>query len=438
MSKDNRNEKTRITGADNPSLHGEDSPQEGEGFRGGSKGASGGGENGDPIHASTAILYRNRASNLIYRFEREQGLMFEESLSEFRDWIENVVFVGLRSASKRQMRAALCFYFRETLGSDMAIRDVGVRKGSDGSGSGGSASKERVDPSRLMGIPERGSRRAAVEAAAEIDPDDEGDSSSNKKKRLPNRTSSGRVKSIPRDHYYKLVNALAGRNGFHHHLAGAMLVAGRAFGLRPIEWLNAELRYHSDPEGGATRFTLRVKNAKQSQERTFGPTRTLHTDSNRLQEYEVQAALHVINHFPAYARERILRKPELEHDEVRLLDPTRNALRRTVEQIGWKSQITLYSARHQFAADAKASGVTLFELAAMMGHASIETAQTHYGARRSGWGTPDNEGWASDDHHFRVLPDPEDLAAVVRMNEHRLTGDLAKNMGEKPGWTPDF
>jgi len=48
--------------------------------------------------------------------------------------------------------------------------------------------------------------------------------------------------------------------------------------------------------------------------------------------------------------------------------------------------ITLYTARHPFSANAKSDGLTREEVAALMGHASIYTAGTHYGKRRSGHG----------------------------------------------------
>ncbi|MCA8451381.1 hypothetical protein, partial [Burkholderia vietnamiensis] len=49
-----------------------------------------------------------------------------------------------------------------------------------------------------------------------------------------------------------------------------------------------------------------------------------------------------------------------------------------------KTYPTLYSARHQFAADAKSSGWTQAEVAALLGHASDDTAARHYARARSG------------------------------------------------------
>ncbi|MGZ8160209.1 MAG: hypothetical protein ACXWT4_15560, partial [Methylobacter sp.] len=70
--------------------------------------------------------------------------------------------------------------------------------------------------------------------------------------------------------------------------------------------------------------------------------------------------------------------------------------------------ICLYSARHQFAADAKKSGLSKTAIAALMGHASQETAATHYGRRTAGRGG------------FRVTADKADVARVQTLNAKRL------------------
>ncbi|MGD9889291.1 MAG: integrase family protein [Halothiobacillaceae bacterium] len=51
-----------------------------------------------------------------------------------------------------------------------------------------------------------------------------------------------------------------------------------------------------------------------------------------------------------------------------------------------KKKISLYSARHQFAADAKSADLMPEMIAALMGYAVTETHQTHYGKRRFGHG----------------------------------------------------
>jgi integrase len=61
---------------------------------------------------------------------------------------------------------------------------------------------------------------------------------------------------------------------------------------------------------------------------------------------------------------------------------------------------TLYSLRHQIAADAKQSGGSKAEVAALMGHASDETAGRHYGRRVSG------------QRRLKVQPSAADVATV--------------------------
>ena len=49
-----------------------------------------------------------------------------------------------------------------------------------------------------------------------------------------------------------------------------------------------------------------------------------------------------------------------------------------------KMKPTLYSGRHQFAANLKAAGYSRAEIAALMGHATDETAGQQYGRKKAG------------------------------------------------------
>jgi len=80
-----------------------------------------------------------------------------------------------------------------------------------------------------------------------------------------------------------------------------------------------------------------------------------------------------------------------------------------------KQHITLYSSRHQFSANAKFLGLPLEEIAALMGHASIETAMAHYGRRSAGNGS------------MRVKAHSDDVARVTELNQHRI--DHGRGMG---------
>jgi hypothetical protein len=72
-----------------------------------------------------------------------------------------------------------------------------------------------------------------------------------------------------------------------------------------------------------------------------------------------------------------------------------------------KQTIALYSARHQFVADAKYSGLSKEAIAALMGHGSIETAGLHYGR-----GTAGRSG-------FHVTADEQDIKTVEELNINR-------------------
>ena len=65
---------------------------------------------------------------------------------------------------------------------------------------------------------------------------------------------------------------------------------------------------------------------------------------------------------------------------------TRRALSRAYRAAGCRGP-TLYSGRHQFKVNARAAGVSDWDLAYLMGHASTTTAQSHYGRSRAQVGT---------------------------------------------------
>ncbi|MCF7971359.1 MAG: hypothetical protein K9L22_09380 [Methylococcaceae bacterium] len=77
--------------------------------------------------------------------------------------------------------------------------------------------------------------------------------------------------------------------------------------------------------------------------------------------------------------------------------------------------IYLYSARHQFVANAKQGGLSLEVIAALMGHASTETATQHYGRRVSG-----------KPNGISVRASDEDIEQVRVLNQHRKSSFSAK------------
>lgn len=200
------------------------------------------------------------------------------------------------------------------------------------------------------------------------------------------RTSAIKQKSLSPEDLEALV----------HHLRAAhpgetstdlvhFLVAGIASGLRPSEWRHA-IWVQRHPDTGQP--ALIVKNAKHSQGRGNGSSRTLHLGhldpwlQRRIQSVAEQAA-------EAEAAGRFETWKET----------LRKVLYRTTREL-WPNRarhIALYSARHQCAANLK----QVFgrpAVAALLGHASAETAGSHYARRNQG-----------RDSLFPVKPDPETI-----------------------------
>lgn len=147
------------------------------------------------------------------------------------------------------------------------------------------------------------------------------------------------------------------------------LRASRLTGLRPSEWEWADL---IEVEGEPA---LRVKNGKATHGRGNGETRTLILE--QLTEEEVDSIRELNEMIVGYVT-------EIPFDKLQ------NLLRLYLRRVGRAclgkrpKYPCLYSLRHQFAADAKLSGASKQEVAAMLGHASDATAGKHYARRVSG------------------------------------------------------
>lgn len=183
--------------------------------------------------------------------------------------------------------------------------------------------------------------------------------------------------------------------------AADWMVATLITGLRPTEWLKTE--WIEDGDGPR----LRVWNLKVSNDRANGETRTIW-----LHRAPREAIERVTQHREAVSRavEEIQERAvdlgrEVTADEAFAshMGVVRSALSRANRKI-WprKGQVpSLYTCRHQFAANAKAYGHGFEGVAALMGHASSATAYQHYARATSG--RPD-QCWAD--------PDPAEVATV--------------------------
>lgn len=214
------------------------------------------------------------------------------------------------------------------------------------------------------------------------------------------RTSGAKLKRFPLRDYRQIMAYLEDHPNRWSADLQRWLAASLLTGLRPREWAQASLERRGDEDA------LVVVNAKATNQRAHGPTRTILlgglTDDERelIAEHLERATLFAkAGEFPRFYHgcaavlSRVARK----------LWPKR------VEHV------TLYSTRHQFSADAKASGLLPEELAALMGHAVDTTAGKHYGKKTAGLDM------------IRVRPDPREVARVRQAFKQAWRGP-----GQKP------
>lgn len=206
------------------------------------------------------------------------------------------------------------------------------------------------------------------------------------------KTSGSKLKRFPARDYRALVQWMRQHPGQWHADLERWLTVSLLTGLRPQEWAHAIMK------GAGGNASLLIENAKATNQRAHGPTRTLLLDGltdsereliathlQRCQEWEKSGQFKSFYHGCSATLTRL----------GRLLWPAR------------QQYPTLYSTRHQFSADAKASGFLREELAAMMGHAVDDTATKHYGRKVAG-------------HNMvRVRPDPAEVARVRQVYTDR-------------------
>lgn len=144
------------------------------------------------------------------------------------------------------------------------------------------------------------------------------------------------------------------------------LISGIITGLRPIEWRSAVY----DPEENK----LIIKNAKNTNGRAHGEFRTFYLENINEKDKNI-----IIKHSD------VALQFSLQGDEIweTYYQGCSNLLKYTCDILWPKRERhpTLYSARHQFSANLKASGCKPEEIATLMGHAVDTTAITTYGKK---------------------------------------------------------
>lgn len=185
------------------------------------------------------------------------------------------------------------------------------------------------------------------------------------------QTSARKQKGFKRADYEKLIAYLELCVGKHRYARTlrTWLKATRLVGLRPSEWEHASLGQLAGIP------TLTVRNAKATNGRGHGEDRSL--DLGNLSADEMNDLTDMIDMLEGYQGDL-----DFETLQLRVGDYMKYATRNC---FGKRKQYpTLYSMRHQFSANAKLSGSTKAEVAAMMGHGSDATAGVHYARKVSG------------------------------------------------------
>lgn len=314
---------------------------------------------------STDRRYQTLGERLLRLFGRDTGLFWKENEQAFFEWLF-AYRDALRPASWRQYRAALAWFMENHPDGDpsmaMSIRGIPV-----------------LDPAV----------RQQVKGTA--------------------RTSSSKPKRILRESFLELEDYILHKTySSHYRLILPWLRATLLTGLRPVEWQGASIL-----DEGPDHITLQVRNAKATNGRSFGPTRTLLLRPLSEQDILDIRTMVEIGQREDFDRIHVRTAKYLHRANTALWGAIRDQPIRGRNRRGGMG-VTLYSARHQFAAEAKAHGLTKEEIAALMGHGSIKTATQHYGKRIFG---------RADRPTFWVTPLPENMKSVLAMNADALGTD---------------
>lgn len=227
---------------------------------------------------------------------------------------------------------------------------------------------------------------------------------------LPRRTSARKLRHVSEQDWLVLAAHLRAKgDGYQDPAPGSVVTSAlveawcRATllcGLRPMEWFEASVMF----AGQSGRVT--VRNAKATHGRAHGETRTLLFEA--LEQPDVRALLMVHDWAKAWgAKGRAAELQKLVAD--RLYRSARQALG---EREAYPS---LYTFRHQAIANWKAEHGAV-EVAALCGHAVVETAAKHYAGRSRAW---------RGRRPALARPAPEDLRAVLSANGGGLDNDDA-------------
>lgn len=292
---------------------------------------------------ATEAEYSKRAISELERFAQNTGLDWDREPEKLLSWLEGRRN-GCAPATWRKYRAALCWFFH--------------RRGIPGLvDSISSISTDGCSPDKL-------------------------------------RTSSKKKKSVSDDELLALTLFLLAPTASEvSRQAYYFLAAGIITGLRPSEWATCE--EVASPTPNDSSLSLRIRNAKHTNGRAHGPTRTLHFSGLDENERGVIRA-HLANVAEAVASSDFA-----------------DFQKRASAKIWYASKklwphkarrVALYSGRHQSQANCKKDGLPLDVIAALHGQATDRTPAEHYGRAQYGYAG-----------RVRMAPEAAEVARVKKV-----------------------
>jgi hypothetical protein len=216
---------------------------------------------------------------------------------------------------------------------------------------------------------------------------------------LPTRTektSSTKLKYFTKETLDCLAEYSAKTQRAKH--AGALVAFLRAnllVGLRPSEWFGVEFMsyLHREKNGEYMRtsdgrikssIAMYVENAKATYGRGNGDHREILL--HNISDNDLATLMHFREIVMSFAS-KFEANTQRSDIAKAFFKPLQQTMTYTLKRQGYKkNQLpTTYSTRHQAVANAKSSGLSDREIAAMFGHSSTATAKSHYGKKLSGW-----------------------------------------------------
>lgn len=184
--------------------------------------------------------------------------------------------------------------------------------------------------------------------------------------RSQGKSNSRAARSIRESDFMQLKQAAELSTGQWAKRAMLLFEATIIAGLRPTEWEHI----YFDPQGRG----IVVQNAKASNGRSSGKHRAIPIDDPA----DMEILRENVQKFRAWME--IKGEPFSKYHLA-----CANAFNELVKQVfKGKKHYRIYTARHQFSANMK-NIYSREEVASLMGHGSEETAERHYGKRKSGW-----------------------------------------------------